>query len=166
MDTKYIKTSMFSYEPETGVLRWAVKRGKVKPGDEAGCLAKTCGYRMVRLDGVLTPVHRIIWDMLNPTDKLQEGDEIDHIDHDKLNNRASNLRKVCHLSNMHNRSKHKNNTSGVTGVAWAGKQNKWYAYIYKKGTNYNLGYFSKFEDAVFARKEAEIKLNFHKNHGE
>lgn len=50
-----------------------------------------------------------------------------------------------------------NNTSGVTGVYWNKKLKKYRAYIQKDGKNYNLGFFVNFEDAVKARKEAEIK---------
>ena len=51
----------------------------------------------------------------------------------------------------------KNNTSGVTGVYWEKSTNKWNARIEFQKRKINLGYFSSFEDAVNARKEAEEK---------
>lgn len=48
-----------------------------------------------------------------------------------------------------------NNTSGVTGVEWAPKLNKWKAVIFFKGHRYHLGCYEKFEDAVKARKRGE-----------
>lgn len=52
-----------------------------------------------------------------------------------------------------NRKQKKNCTSGVTGVYQRGE--KWIATIRCQGKRYNLGTFKNFEDAVFARKEAE-----------
>lgn len=44
--------------------------------------------------------------------------EVDHIDGNSLNNSPSNLRWVSKKENQQNKSKHKNNTSGVTGVSF------------------------------------------------
>ena len=52
----------------------------------------------------------------------------------------------------------KSNTSGVTGVTWDKKRNRWIAQIVFKGNNYHLGRYEHFEDAVKARKEAEEKF--------
>ena len=49
------------------------------------------------------------------------------------------------------------NTSGVTGVSYTKKINKWHAYIQIQGITKRLGYFKNFEDAVKARKDAEEK---------
>lgn len=48
-----------------------------------------------------------------------------------------------------------NNTSGVTGVEWVPKMNKWKAVIFFKGHRYYLGCYERFEDAVKARKRGE-----------
>ena len=50
-----------------------------------------------------------------------------------------------------------NNTSGVTGVNWDKRYNKWEARIKKDYKQIHLGYFNDFEDAVKARKDAEKK---------
>lgn len=49
----------------------------------------------------------------------------------------------------------KNNTSGVTGVCWLSRINKWEASICFKGERHYLGCYQNFEDAVAARKMAE-----------
>ena len=50
------------------------------------------------------------------------------------------------------------NTSGVTGVCFDKRINKWYAQIkVKNKKRITLGYFTNFEEAVVARKEAEQK---------
>ena len=47
------------------------------------------------------------------------------------------------------------NTSGVRGVYYEKKTNKWRARLRFKGKTMSFGTFTRFEDAVFARKEAE-----------
>ena len=52
----------------------------------------------------------------------------------------------------------KTNKSGIRGVSWNSKREKWVAQIVFKGKNYNLGRYDKKEDAAAARKEAEEHL--------
>lgn len=49
----------------------------------------------------------------------------------------------------------KNNTSGVQGVDWLAKKQRWRATICFKGKRHYLGSYTNFEDAVKARKKAE-----------
>lgn len=51
-----------------------------------------------------------------------------------------------------------NNTSGVPGVDWLTKKQRWRASICFKGRRYYLGSYTRFEDAVRARKQAEEEL--------
>lgn len=51
----------------------------------------------------------------------------------------------------------KNNTSGYKGVSKS-RNDKWIASITLRGERYCLGTFSRKEDAIIARKNAEIKL--------
>lgn len=50
-----------------------------------------------------------------------------------------------------------NNTSGITGVSWNRKGQKWTASIWFKGKNIYLGAYIYREDAMKARKKAEEK---------
>lgn len=50
------------------------------------------------------------------------------------------------------------NTSGITGVSFNKKQNRWVAYITKDHIQHHLGTFASYNDAINARKEAEIKF--------
>lgn len=89
----------------------------------------------------------------------KNGYETDHIHGNKSrnDNRKSNLRLSTHSQNLKNLSLSKENKSGVTGVYWHAKRNKWIAYITVNGERMHLGYFNDFDDAVKARKEAEFK---------
>ena len=53
----------------------------------------------------------------------------------------------------------RNNTSGVPGVDWRPSKQSWRASICFKGKRYYLGSYSRFEDAVKARKRAEEALH-------
>lgn len=53
------------------------------------------------------------------------------------------------------------NKSGFPGVCWSKNESKWRAYITVRGKRIELGYFSKQEDAIAARRDAEIKYLGH-----
>ena len=81
----------------------------------------------------------------------------DHIDRNPLNNRRNNLRPATISENSYNKSKYKNNTSGVTGVNWNKNSGKWVAQIQVNNKKMGLGYFNIKEDAIKTRLEAEAK---------
>ena len=82
---------------------------------------------------------------------------VDHIYHNKTDNRKSQLRLVTFQQNAANNVFRKNNTSGHKGVYWHEPAQKWEALIQYNNHLYNLGLYSNIEDAVEARKKAEIK---------
>ena len=86
-----------------------------------------------------------------------DGMFIDHIDHNPHNNCRSNLRIATPQQNSMNRGKHKRNKSGIIGVSWDKKNEKWLATIALNNKNIHLGRFDDFEEACQARKDAEIK---------
>ena len=75
----------------------------------------------------------------------------------RYDNRKSNLRIVTRQQNGMNSALSENNTSGVTGVKWHGRDNIWEACITVNYKKIYLGRYNKFDDAVKARKEAEEK---------
>ena len=94
-------------------------------------------------------MHRLI---INVSGKK---DEIDHINNNKKDNRKCNLRIVTRSQNGMNRGVQSNNKTGDAGVTFYEPYDKWNSQIALNGKHINLGYFSDFEDAVKARKEAE-----------
>lgn len=95
-------------------------------------------------------MHRIIMD-------CPDNYEVDHINHNKMDNRKSNLRVCSHQQNNYNKVISKYNTSGHTGVQWEKRFNRWRSRISVNGKDIHLGLFKEYEDAVKAREEAEIK---------
>ncbi len=109
------------------------------------------GYLRVDLDRVnYIFMHRLV---MNCPDNM----EVDHIYHNKNDNRKEFLRLVTESQNCMNRGMHKNNTSGVTGVCWYTKYEKWLAFLRINRKQINLGYYDDFNEAVEVRKQAELK---------
>lgn len=80
--------------------------------------------------------------------------EIDHINRNTLDNRKCNLRVCTRFINMQNLS---TNKSGYVGV-WFDKSRKSYQVrINVNNKQINLGRFKDINDAIKARKEAELK---------
>lgn len=88
-------------------------------------------------------LHRIIMNV--PKDKV-----VDHINHNRLDNRKQNLRNCT-------RGQNSRNTKNSLGVTWLKQNKKWMAQImYKRKQIYLGSYFLK-EDALKARKAGELK---------
>ena len=151
---------LFRYEPSSGHLIWKVGRNI---GQRAGTLRKTMGYRQVKVIGTCYNEHRII--MLIVHGDLPEGMQVDHINHDKGDNRLVNLRFATQTQNGRNAKLHVTNTTGVTGVIYNKKYAKYRAQINIKDKCKYLGQYDTLEEAASAREEANIKYGFHKNHG-
>ncbi len=148
--------SLLEFNPNTGVFNWIKKNGKV-----AGCTSR--GYVLIKIDGFSYPAHRLVW-------LLEHGefpeDCLDHINHDRSDNRLVNLREVSRNENSKNKSLHSNNTSGVSGVTWNENAKRWQAQIKVDRKLIYLGVHIQFSEAVDARKNAEVLYGFHTNHGE
>lgn len=82
---------------------------------------------------------------------------VDHINHDRFDNRKHNLRICTNFQNNANKGLRKDNTSGYTGVVLDKRTNKWIAQIIIDRKHIHLGVFKEKEDAIKARKEAEEK---------
>lgn len=144
---------LFSYNPETGSITWAVRRCGVKCGSEAGTDHK--GYRRVRIDAKFILAHRLAW-------AIHYGrwphEQIDHINQNKSDNRINNLREASHSDNMVNRTYPKG-ASGVTGVSK--HRLGWQAEISVNGRHVYVGIFKTIEEAASARSYAAKKQYGH-----
>ena len=145
-----------------GKLFWKCSRGKAKSGIEAGRL-KSTGYKEIKLFGKSYQVHRVIWEMHNG--KLPVGFVVDHINHDRSDNRLENLRAVPVKENCRNQSRRKNSGTGVNGVRWYDPRGKYRAEIKVNKKTISLGYFETIIDAKAARMRADKEYKFHENHG-
>jgi hypothetical protein len=86
-----------------------------------------------------------------------DGKMRDHIDGNRLNNTRANIRFVTPSQNMFNRGRSNNNVSGYSGVYFHKDAKKWAAEIKEHRKRIHLGLFDTKEQAIEARKQAEIK---------
>lgn len=96
-------------------------------------------------------LHRLIMGVENIKDF---SCQIDHINHNKVDNRKENLRIVNNMQNGFNRITWREDGSKI-GVRL--KKNKWLANITVDGNVVKLGKYDNYEDAVRARIDAEKK---------
>jgi hypothetical protein len=83
---------------------------------------------------------------------------VDHIDNNRKNNHINNLRWATLSENGMNKIKQSNNTSGITGVIWDKRSNKWVAQIQIDNIKKHLGSFNTIEEAKEARITAVNEL--------
>jgi len=177
--TKEVLSTLLMYDDVSGKLFWRerplnffsdFKLGKSRcgsawntkyAGKEAFISTDKDGYKKGEIFAVTYFSHRVIWMM----HYNEWPDCVDHIDGNPVNNRLDNLRSVPHEDNCKNQKIPINNTSGVIGVSWKSKINKWQASIRILGVDKYLGVFSDKGAAIKKRKEAEQLYKFHENHG-
>lgn len=88
-------------------------------------------------------MHRLIMN-------AKKGEFVDHVNHDPLDNRRTNLRLCTHSQNHMNRTKLPNRSSRYKGVTWNKQVGKWKASIQAKGKYRYIGYFDKEHHAALA----------------
>jgi hypothetical protein len=173
---EYLKECV-TYNPGTGVFVWLNRPlihfkniiahrafNSMYAGKEAGS-DKADGrivYRQIGIDGFRYLSHRLAWLLVYGELPKQS---IDHIDGNGLNNTIDNLRDVSRQENHRNTRLPSNSTSGVIGVHWLKKNQRWLAHITVDKNCISLGCFSTLEEAAAARKISEIEYGFHENHG-
>lgn len=171
----------YSEESPSGLIRRVpvyynrFKCGKIKytVGSVVGALKpkkKNCkGYWYTSVDGIIKPVHRLIWTMLKgeiPPDTI-----IDHIDGNPHNNRIENLRLSSFFENARNTKKDARNTSGETGVylnkATSRRKSSYWVAFWRENGNIKTKAFSidifgneeAFTMAAIYRKQQIARLN-------
>ena len=111
MAAKLIPDSLrdvLSYDPETGVFTWIANYHKSRIGKPAGSIAPH-GYITIRALGTVYYAHRLAWFFVHG----EQPHIIDHINHDRSDNRIANLRNVDYVLNGLNQRR-------SVGVYWQG----------------------------------------------
>ena len=120
------------------------------------------GYRRGRVLGDSYLAHRIAWAVYHG---WWPEYEVDHINRNRSDNRIKNLREATRTENTRNKTIQLNNKSGFCGVRFHKKDKKWTASIGVHRKLIHLGNFTDIEDAIVARKSAEIEHGFFSGHG-
>lgn len=149
----------FTYDAETGAIRWKhlersdfsnvhrwQKWGDLM-GKDAGTLTRQ-GYWMVAISRRRIFAHRIAYFMHHGVEAVGE---VDHINGDRADNRACNLRDTSVSQNRRNVPSHTDAASKFIGVARA-RNSRWRAYCSdQSGRFVSLGQYATEEEAARAR---------------
>lgn len=172
--TQEVLKELLHYDPDTGIFTWKERDrryftstghqttwNKRFSGKETNGLSVQ-GYVRISIFYKRYRAHRLAF-------LYMEGrfprDKVDHWLGDRADNRWNKISHSSQLQNCRNMKICKRNKTGIIGLSWHKKSQKYMACInvnYK--TNY-LGIYEDFFEACCARKSAEIKYNFHENHG-
>lgn len=106
-------------------------------------------------NNTLVYMHNLI---MGRTD-FSDGNEVDHIDGNSLNNRKSNLRVISRLENIQNVSVRIDNQIGIRGVCKS--RNKYKVDFSFSGVRYYFRDWDTIEEAVYCRKIAEELCDLH-----
>jgi hypothetical protein len=141
------------YDPETGVFTNKVKRNRrTVIGTVAGSVY-TKGYRGVIIQRVRYRENRLAW--LYVYGVWPVG-QVDHINHDRADNRIANLRDVSAFENTRNRQVSRTAPeSGCPGVNR--KPTGWLVTIKVNGRLIYLGLHKDLQTPISHRKMAEAK---------
>ena len=141
---------------EDGKLYWKKdSNNQVRIGSEAGSNHKATGYRNIVINKKSYRLHRIIFLMHHGY--LPEF--VDHINNNKLDNRIKNLRPATRYQNCQNTRTKKSNTSGIKGVYWNKRLNKWECSLDQNGKRVYIGVFDNIELAELVISEARKKYH-------
>lgn len=151
------------YNALTGELRWKPRGMAYWDNRYSGKAALTAlsaaGYRHGLIDKRPVKAHRVAW-------AIYFGEwpsELDHINGQKSDNRIENLRDVTRRENSKNRPLRSDNLARATGISQ--RRGKWMARIQSDDRNICLGTFATKEEAIEARRKAEVEHGYHQNHG-
>lgn len=172
--TVEILRELIRYEPETGKFFWK-ERPRHYFDTEARCrfwnrrfanketmtADRNSGYKQGTILNGNYKAHQIAW--FYSHGNWAEG--IDHINGIPSDNRLENLREARQEVNNKNQRLSPHNKTGIPGVYWDNNRDKWAAKLSLNNRSKALGRFDDFFEACCARKSAEIKYDFHENHG-
>lgn len=109
------------------------------------------GYARATKDGSNIFMHRLV---------IEESDKniyTDHINGNRLDNRRKNLRLVTPSQSMMNTCLRLKSTTGIKGVSFDKRMQKYEAYIHK-GKKISLGFYKDIDEARTIRGNAEREL--------
>lgn len=133
----YNKGNLFFYPFQGTRKRWSrLSNRKLGHKNKDGYIVCTWKHKRMYL-------HRMIF--MYHYGYLPE--QIDHIDNNKSNNKIENLRAADNSLNMHNTTKRTDNTSGVKGVWFSKRHNKWIAGFQFRNKKIHVGTFIDKEEA-------------------
>lgn len=166
--------AVLKYDPETGLCTWLPRKPHMfQPtgtrGAE-GCCANwnsryagspamtyigSHGYRAGNLFGKVRLLHRVAMALILDH---WDFDHVDHINGDKLDNRAVNLRPCTNAENLRN-GLSRGGSSRFKGVCFHKQNKNWISSITLNGKTTHLGSFESEVDAAIAYDKAAKEMH-------
>lgn len=128
-------------------------------------LHRKCGrpaYMIIKIFGVGHGAHRIIWWMKTGEDPGEN--EVDHIDHNGINNLWVNLRLVSGAINQRNLTLREDSRTGYPGV-FPHTRGRYRVFVSINKKRKHLAIVDTVEEGIRIRKEFELANGYHLNHG-
>jgi hypothetical protein len=116
--------------------------------------AQRKGMRGEYEKGSTRPTFLLHRQVVGATDRSQR---VDHLDGNTLNNRRENLLLADHTHNMRNTGLRKNNVTGVSGVQFNKRLQRFQVFMQVNGKNTYCGSFDDLESAAAHRKALEAE---------
>lgn len=145
----------YSYDPETGVVS--------KNGAPVGAHVEGNGYLRFRIKcarlgvNTLASVHRVAWFFISG---VFSAADVDHVNMDRRDNRARNLRSASRSQNMANTKKRSTAASSrYKGVSWRARHERWCAEVRVQGECLYLGEYRTEHEAAQAY-DAAARVHF------
>lgn len=132
-------SDLLNYNAETGEFHWRNSRKGVTAGEKAGTIGYH-GYRIICIHPTTYRACRLAWLLMH---KRWLAYCIDHINHNKTDDRLLNLREATHQQNLMNQSRKR-----LKGVSKAKKEGRWRAYITVNYAYIALGIYDTPEQAA------------------
>lgn len=150
--------ALLDYDQDTGVLTWKPRTRGWRPNwwnaMYAGTVAGTVtpgGPVAIKIHDQNYMAHRVIWAMVHGT----WPECVIHRNRKLADNRLKNLRDMSRKAVQRRPVIYRTNTSGVRGVSWNRKSQKWGASIRVADVQINLGSYATKEEAAKARRAGE-----------
>lgn len=156
--TADIARLLLRYDAEDGSFIWRARIGPRATVGSSAARAGSNGYACISLLGKSYYAHRVAWLM---THDAWPGEQIDHINGKRSDNRIANLRDVTHAENCQNKREAlpTNKSSGLLGVSWCKVMKRYVAGIGVDGAHRKIGYFDDPTEAHAAYVAAKRELH-------
>lgn len=136
---------LFMYDPLVGDFVRRVRRGGNGPVGSVAGSKHPHGYTQIKISGRLYLAHRLAWLYVTGA---WPGNNIDHINGQKSDNRLINLRDVPQSLNMQNqRTARSRSSSGLLGASWDSRRSNWASSIEVDGKTKRLGRYATSSEA-------------------
>ena len=138
------------FEYRDGDLFWKINQHRTKAGDKVGTYySNNHTYIFFKHNLIIA---RVIWEM--HYGEIASNSVVVHLDKNTSNTKIENLCLAGQSTIFQHLPLRSTNSSGVTGVSFYAKLNKWIAEIRPNGKRYRSAH-DTFDDAVLVRKKFE-----------